>query len=184
MGELLAGPYLAACGLLVAAGLPKLRDPLPLVRALRSVGLPVGRTIGTASATTRVIAAAEVVLGVAAVAWPGTITAGLVSLAYLAFTGFVALALAKGGVLASCGCFGKPDTPPTRSHLIVTALLAAAAAATAVEPPARLLTAQPGQLVTAGYAVLVAFLSWLVIAVLPTTTPAAVRGPRTAPQEG
>ena len=90
----------------------------------------------------------------------------------------------RRGNFASCGCFGKPDTPPTRAHLLVTALLAGAAAATAVEPPTRLLTAQPGQLVTAGYAVLVAFLAWLVIAVLPTTTPAAVRGRRTTPQEG
>ncbi|HEX8971047.1 hypothetical protein, partial [Oryzihumus sp.] len=70
MGDLLAGPYLAACGLLVAAGLPKLRDPLPLVRALRSVGLPIGATIGRASATTRALAAAEVVLGIAAIARP------------------------------------------------------------------------------------------------------------------
>ncbi|HET7661542.1 MAG TPA: MauE/DoxX family redox-associated membrane protein, partial [Oryzihumus sp.] len=160
------------------------RDPLPLVRALRSVGLPIGRTIGTAPATTRGIAAAEVVLGLAAIARPGALSAGLVALAYLTFTGFVALALAKGGVLASCGCFGKPDTPPTRAHLLVTALLAGGAAVTAVAPPARLLTSDPEQLVTGGYAVLVAFLAWLVIAVLPTTTPAAVRGPRTTPQEG
>ncbi|HEX8972392.1 MauE/DoxX family redox-associated membrane protein, partial [Oryzihumus sp.] len=160
------------------------RDPLPLVRALRSVGLPIGATIGRASATTRALAAAEVVLGIAAIARPAALTAGLVAVAYLAFTGFVGLALARGGVIASCGCFGKPDTPPTRAHLLVTALLAGAAAATAVAPPTGLLTAQPGQLVTAGYAVLVAFLAWLVIAVLPTTTPAAVRGPRSAPQEG
>lgn len=184
MGELLAGPYLAACGLLIAAGLPKLRDPLPLVRALRSVGLPIGRTIGLASATTRLIAAAEVVLGVVAVVRPTHLTATLVAAAYLAFTGFVALALTRGGVVSSCGCFGKPDTPPTRAHLLVTALLAGVAAATAVGPPTRLLTADLAQLVTAAYAVLVAYLAWLVIAVLPTTTPAAVRGPRTTPQEG
>ena len=183
MGDLLAGPYLAACALLVAAGLPKLRDPLPLVRAIRSVGLPAGRQ------RIRLLAAAEVVLGVAGFVRPGPVTAGLVTLAYLVFSGFVALALSRGGVLDSCGCFGKPDTPPTKAHLLVTAVLAAASAWTAVAAHGQsVVTGTAYPLVILGYAALVAFLAWLVMAVLPTTTPAAVRGRQQAappaPQKG
>ncbi len=77
MWDVLAGPFLAAGGLLVAGGLPKLRDPLPLVRALRSARLPAGGPF------VRGLAAAEVVLGVAAVLAPGRVTAALVALAYL-----------------------------------------------------------------------------------------------------
>ena len=47
-------------------------------------------------------------------------------LSYLAFTAFVITARLKGGVLASCGCFGKADTPPTWLHAAVTAGLALA----------------------------------------------------------
>ncbi|GAB3590151.1 hypothetical protein GCM10027446_04230 [Angustibacter peucedani] len=172
MGNLALGPFLAAAGLLVLAGLPKLRDPLPLVRALRSVALPGG------PALVRAAAAAEVVVGTAAVVVPGRVTGALVAAAYLVFSGFVALALARGGVLASCGCFGRADTPPTRSHLLVTALLAASGVALAVAPSSPWTSAgeQPAQGATLlGYAVLVGALAYLVIAVLPTVTPAAVR---------
>src|SRR4051794_8351180 len=36
MWQILAAPYLAAAVLLVVAGVPKVADPMPLVRALRS----------------------------------------------------------------------------------------------------------------------------------------------------
>lgn len=171
MPGLLAAPFAAACVLLVGAGLPKLRDPMPLVRALRSVGLPASRWTG------RLLAAAEVAVGGWALAAPGRLTAALVSAAYLLFTGFVALALARGGVLGSCGCFGKADTPPTRTHLGLTALVVVLAAAVAVRPASGGwgpgLTAEAAT--TAGYAALLAFLAWQVLAVLPALTPAAVR---------
>ena len=124
----LAGPYLASAVLLVVAGSGKLRDPLPLVRALRSVRLAAGvRTV-------RVLATAEVLLGTAAV-WAGSrLTALLVALSYLAFSALVVLARSVGGVLASCGCFGRADTPPTTLHVVVTAGFAAVAAAVAVRP--------------------------------------------------
>ncbi len=172
MRNLALGPFLAASGLLVLAGVPKLRDPLPLVRALRSVGLPGGRRL------VQVAAALEVVVGAAALVVPGRVTGALVAAAYLAFTAFVALALRRGGLLGSCGCFGRPDTPPTRSHLLVTALLAASGLALAVAPSSPW-SALPQQLTQVGalvvFALLVGVLSYLVIAVLPTVTPAAVR---------
>jgi hypothetical protein len=173
MWHLLAGPYLAACGLLVVAGLPKLRDPLPLVRALRSARMPAGRPL------VRVVAASEVVLGAAALVAPGRLTAALVAVAYAAFTAFVMLARRRGGVLASCGCFGRPDTPATRTHLVLTASTAATAAALAVSPPGpdvwSASTVTPTA-VLVGYAGLLGVLAYLVLTVLPTTTAAAVRG--------
>ena len=172
MWDLLTGPFLAAGGLLVVAGLPKLRDPLPLVRALRTTGLPASGLL------VRLLALAEVALGVTAVVAPGRGTAALVAVAYAGFTAFVALAVRRGGVLASCGCFGRPDTPPTRAHLALTAGATAAAAALAVSPPGAGVwsAATPATAALAGFGVLLGALAYLVLAVLPTTTVAAVRG--------
>ena len=128
----LAGPFLAAAVLLVAAGCLKVVDPAPLVRALRSVG------VGVPPGAVRAAAAGEVVLGAAAIATGSWVAALGVALSYAAFTGFVLLALARGGVLASCGCFGKQDVPPTRTHAAVTAGLALAAAAVEARPVGRL----------------------------------------------
>jgi hypothetical protein len=169
-GELTA-PFLAASALLVGAGVPKLGDPMPLVRALRSTGLPASRSL------VRVLAAVEVALGLWAMARPGAINAALVCAAYLLFTGFVLLALTRGGVLGSCGCFGKADTPPTRSHLAVTAGLAALAGAVVIAPERAAWSTAPSTTLvgTLALAVLITFLAWQALAVLPTVTPAAVR---------
>lgn len=168
--DALVGPYLASAALLVAAAAAKLRDPMPLMRALLSVGLPVGLPRGRH--LVRAGAAAELALGLAAIAVGGRLAAVGVALSYAAFTVFVLVALRRGGVLASCGCFGKVDTPPTRTHVAVTAALAAAAAAVAVRPLPSLpdlLAAQPGSglpLVVAIAAIVVT--AYLVLALLPT----------------
>jgi hypothetical protein len=170
----LGGPFLAAAGLLVLAGVPKLKDPMPLVRALRSARLPASRGL------VRVLAAVEVLVGIGAIVHPGRATAAAVSASYLAFTAFVALTLRRGGVLGSCGCFGRPDTPPTPAHLAVTALLAATAGALSTTPPSAPLWAlTPEHVALVGFALLVGWLAYLVMAVLPATTPAAVRSATT-----
>jgi hypothetical protein len=163
--DALLAPYWAAALLLLLAGLPKIRDPLPLVRALRSVRLPASRL------AVRALAAAEVVTGTAALTTGSRLTAALVATSYAAFTAFVVLALRRGGVLASCGCFGTPDTPPTRAHAALTATAAVAAAAVALDPVggvAAALSTQPGGgvpllAVTAA----VAATAYAVLAVLP-----------------
>ena len=86
-----------------------------------------------------------------------------------------------GGVLASCGCFGRSDTPPTAVHVVVTAACTVVAGAVAVRPLGRLddvLAAGPwagAPLVLATAAV--AVLSYLVLALLPAllTAPRTVR---------
>ena len=140
---------------------------------MRTTGLPASGLL------VRLLALAEVALGVAAVAAPGRATAALVAVAYAGFTGFVALAGRRGGVLASCGCFGRPDTPPTRAHLVLTGGATATGAALAVSPPgtgAWSAAAPASTAALAGFAALLGALAYLVLAVLPTTTAAVVRG--------
>jgi hypothetical protein len=173
MWALLAGPFLAAGVLLVAAGVPKLVDPMPLVRAVRQSGLPAGRT------SIRLVALAEVAVGLYALVAPGRVSALLTALAYLVFTAFVARALARGGVLGSCGCFGKPDTPPTRTHLVVTGAIVVVAAAVALDPPVSpWATLGATSLTTVAFAGVIAFLAWMVLAVLPGLSPRVIRAAR------
>jgi hypothetical protein len=176
MWALLAGPFLAAGVLLVAAGVPKLADPMPLVRAVRLAGLPAGRT------SIRLVALAETAVGGYAVVAPGRVSGFLTAIAYLVFTAFVARALSRGGVLGSCGCFGKPDTPPTRTHLVVTGAIVAVATAVALSPPARPWAAAGATgLTTLAFAGVLAFLTWMVLAVLPGLSPTLIRAAATGP---
>ena len=69
-------------------------------------------------------------IGVGALAVGGPVFAALVALSYLAFAGFVAVALRAGSPISSCGCFGKVDTPPSSIHIVID--LAAAAVAMTV----------------------------------------------------
>jgi hypothetical protein len=164
--DALAGPYLASAALLVAAGGAKVVDPLPLMRALMSVGRRTPRRL------VQLAAAAEAGLGVAAVLTGSAVAAAGVALSYAVFTAFVLVALRRGGVLASCGCFGKVDTPPTATHVAVTGALAVVAAAVAVRPIGplpELLAASPwnGLPLLVGSAA-VAVTAYLVLALLPT----------------
>jgi hypothetical protein len=170
MWNAVAGPFLAAAGLLVLAGVPKVRDPLPLVRALRAAGMPAGRLL------VRAFAVVEIAVGCWALVAPGRVGAGLVAAAYLVFTAFVVRVLARGGVLGSCGCFGKPDTPATRTHAILTGLAALTALAVTLDPPAGAwIRVDAAGYATVGLGAVIGFLAWQVMAVLPTTSPAAIR---------
>lgn len=117
------GLYVAGALLLGGAGAAKVRRPYDSAVALRAAGLPAtpGRV--------RVAAAGEVAVAVAALAAPGPVPAALVALSYLGFAAFVAVALRRRLPLASCGCFGRPDTPPSLTHVVVNVAAAAAAIA-------------------------------------------------------
>ena len=151
---LLQGLVHAAAALLLVAGAQKVRDPLPLVRAARSVGLRLDRQL------VRALAGAEMLVGVAALLDGARWTALLVAASYAVFTGFVVTARLRGGVLASCGCFGKADVPPTRTHAVLTGAVALGA-----------LTGAPGALPLTAAAVVttaaVAVTAYLALAVLP-----------------
>jgi hypothetical protein len=126
----LIGLYLVAAGLLCAAGIAKARHPDDTARAM--VALVAGRVpFRAARLLVRAGALAEAVLGAVALAFPRPLTAALVAVSYIAFSGVVAYARWRGGVLATCGCFGRPDTPPTALHLVIDLVLAGAAVAVA-----------------------------------------------------
>jgi hypothetical protein len=109
----LVGPYLGSVGLLGLAGLGKLARPNDTARALAAASLPAKPTL------IRVGAGAELAIAVAACVAPGPIPPVLVALSYLGFVGFIGLALTRGWPISSCGCFGRRDTLPTPTHLII-----------------------------------------------------------------
>ncbi len=161
----LIGPYLAACVLLIAAGVAKAVRPGDTARAV-TASMPV--SLAVVAPLVRVAAAAEALVGAAGLVRPSVWSAGLVALSYLGFAAFVTVARARGGPLASCGCFGTPDTPATRLHVVVDLVLSAAAVSVAAAAPARwlptLLTDQPWHGVPlVAVSVLVAWLAYLAL---------------------
>ena len=154
---------LAGAVLLVVAGVGKVRRPSYTAGAIKSVGVRVKRRSVTLLGT------AEVAIGLAAFVASGPVPSTLVGLSYLGFTGFLVLALRKGGAMSSCGCLGRPDTPPTRTHAVLTAALGTAAIATAVGGGVdmRDLAWSATDVTLLAFTMLVTWLVWLAFAVLP-----------------
>jgi hypothetical protein len=73
--------------------------------------------------------AVEAAIGVAALLAGGPVLCALVAASYLAFTGFVVVALRTGAPISSCGCFGKVDTPPSTVHVVLDLAFAGVAVA-------------------------------------------------------
>jgi hypothetical protein len=162
----LAGPLAAMAALLAVGGAMKVRQPANTVKALKAAGLPASE------AAVRLGAAAELVIGVGTLVIEGPVFPALLALSYAAFTGFVAYALSKHTPLDTCGCFGTPDTPPTGLHLLITASAAGVGAAAAVTDTsvADVIADQPwAGIPFAVVSLLIAYLAYLVIAVLPRT---------------
>ncbi len=138
----LIGLYLIAAGLLVVAGVAKASRPDDTARALvtlrSSRRAPGGRAVSLRRMRlfVRTGALAEAVLGLIALLMPRPLTASLVALSYATFSVVVVVARRRGGPLATCGCFGRPDTPPTTVHLFVNLLLAVSAVVVAASAPA------------------------------------------------
>ncbi len=134
----LIGLYLVACTLLLVAGASKAARPDDTARALAPL---VPARFGALAElrrlrwVIRVAALAEAGLGMAAFILPRPLPAALVAASYLVFAGVVASTRARGGALASCGCFGTPDTPATLLHVAVNLLLAFATAFVATAAP-------------------------------------------------
>lgn len=128
---LLSGPFLAISALLVVAGVMKLRRPAFTAGALSAVGLPGSDTL------VRLLGVTEIVVGVAAAASGARLWALAVAVFYMAFALFVAHALRRRTPIATCGCFGSPDTPPTVGHLVLNLGSAAAALVVAWRPVGR-----------------------------------------------
>jgi len=164
-GPTFAGPLLVGAALLFAGGVSKLARPGNMARAFRAANLRLG--VGGI----RALAFAEAVVAVGAVVVGGWLPAALVALSYGAFAVFVAIALARGWALSSCGCFGTPDSPPTAVHVVIDLMLAAGAAVAAIEgraAPVALISSRPawGTAMVAASAV-TAGLAYLALVRLP-----------------
>jgi len=129
----LAGPFAIAAALLAIGGAMKAWRPQDTANALRGVGLP------GSSLLVRVGGVVELIIGATALAAGSTVSAVLVALSYTVFLAFVVTALRRHVPVATCGCFGKVDTPPSRVHVGVNLVAVAAAVTVAVDPGAGLI---------------------------------------------
>ncbi|MHB1533392.1 MAG: MauE/DoxX family redox-associated membrane protein [Acidimicrobiales bacterium] len=122
------GLYLVACELLGVAGAAKVLRPDDTARAVHDA---IGGRLTVLRSLVRALAATEALLGLVGFAYPDPAAAIAVSASYAGFACFVLAVRARGGSLATCGCFGKPDTPPTVTHAVLDGALCGAAAAVA-----------------------------------------------------
>ncbi len=175
--SVLAGPFAIACVLLVGAGALKAWKPGDTANALRTVGVPLSFT--ASRVVVRVFGAVEAVVAAVALLTGYPIAAAVVAVSYFAFAGFVVVALRRGSAIASCGCFGKVDTPPSIVHVVLDLAFAGVAIAVAFTGDVALpdvLRDQP--LAGVPFALLLAigvYLVFLAFTALPKTM-AAVRG--------
>ena len=134
----LIGLYLIGCTLLVVAGVMKAARPDDTARALAPLmPAPLGALadVGRLRSIVRGAALVEAGLGVVAFVLPRAVAAALVAASYVSFAGVVAYARSRGASLASCGCFGTPDTPATLVHVALDLVFAVAAVFMATTAP-------------------------------------------------
>lgn len=112
---------------LIITGVAKVASPHDVERALAGLGLP---RIPYAGA---LIGLAEVVIGASALF---SSTALLVQgVLYLVFATWVFVALRLDVPLASCGCLGRDDTPPSWGHFALDVMAAGVSLAAVVSGP-------------------------------------------------
>jgi hypothetical protein len=162
---MLEGWFFITAALLVLSGGAKIRDPEPTRGALRISGLPSARSLVYG------VAAAEISVGTAVIAFGSPLVALAVGALYLGFAAFVAQALWRRLPLQSCGCFGRSDTPPGWLHLTVNLVTVGVAIGVAASGGSNLLStlaAQPAAgLPYVGFVAVGAFLAALVLSELP-----------------
>lgn len=102
--------------LLVVTGAAKIARPRDVEKALAGLGLPrvpgSGVTIGLV----------EVLIGASSLVLPQALW--VQTLMFAVFALWVRAALRSDTPLASCGCLGRPDTPPSASHLALNVVAA------------------------------------------------------------
>ena len=180
----LIGLFLIAAGLLCVAGVAKAVRPDDTALALAAL-VPGRPPLRLVRSVVRAGALAEAALGAVAILLPRPASAALVALSYLVFFAFVAYARWRGGPLATCGCFGRPDTPPTALHLVLDLTLALAAAAVAHGAPSgNTLGLQLAHQPWAGFPLLFVSAVGLWLTALALSALAALTAARRAAQSG
>jgi hypothetical protein len=136
--DFLATLMCVACGLLLIAGVQKLRDSASTLAAARSVGIPA--SIGIV----RTLAVGELAVASYWLISSKSLGAWAVSGVYAMFALFALLAIRRLGKKADCGCFGQQASPLAWPHVAFNVCVAGAAALAAVTPdvsgPATLLS--------------------------------------------
>ncbi len=120
MSQALTPPFLLASGLLLVAGIAKLRTPAGAAGALVTLGiLWAGGRVGRLMV--RAVAVGELGLGAVCLLHPGPVVALALAGLYLGFA-------ATGGALvrrrASCGCFGDRDVAASALQVWMSLALA------------------------------------------------------------
>ncbi len=157
--------FFIAAALLVLSGGSKLIDPAPTRGALETARLPAG------AGTVPALAMAEIAAGLTGIIL-GSWGAAAVGLIYLGFAGFVLYALRLQLPIQSCGCFGRPDTPPSWWHFGFNLVSAGVGLALAFNgaAPVDLLFDQPlAGIPYLGFVALGVWVVYLLLAEMPRT---------------
>ena len=102
---------------LIITGAAKIARPNDVSRALLALGMPRIPGVGLG------IGVFEVLIGVGSLVAPPLLLAQ--AALYVAFAAWVSVALRADAPIASCGCLGKADTPPTVAHVLIDLLASA-----------------------------------------------------------
>jgi hypothetical protein len=140
--------------LLLVTGAVKVGRPRDVARAIGEMGLPIAWWSGIG------IGVVEIAVGVAALLHPNGLLAQ--GATYAIFAGWVAAALRRDAPLASCGCLGREDTPPSAGHLALNIVAVVVSFAAVTSGPVVLI---PGLGGVAQVAVVVVglFISYIVL---------------------
>lgn len=125
--DLLVAAFQVAALVVVVSGVSKVASPTAFRTTLSSLGLPAGTGVA------RLCGIAEVAVGGAALWFGGRVGSFVVAGLYAVFCAVVVAARRSG--VASCGCFGSVEAPPSMLHVVVNALSAVVALLSAVVPP-------------------------------------------------
>jgi hypothetical protein len=119
LGASVAGPFVAACALLVVSGVGKLARPAAPRIAVRAAGLPLAGAVVAGFGATEVVAG--IGGGILGGRWAVGVAACYVALAAFAFT------LLRRAPSTPCACLGTSSAAVTPLHVVLDALAAAVA---------------------------------------------------------
>lgn len=129
----ITGVFLAACLLVIVAGIAKLRTPTPAGRTVAALKVP-GAEAFAGDLPIRILGLAEVLVAAAAMWLGGRLGAALMVAAFASFGAVIARALQVGSDV-DCGCFGRVSSPLTKTHLVVDLAFLGAAGVGLFYPP-------------------------------------------------
>jgi len=165
---MVAGIFFVVCEVLLISGIAKILFPSPTQSALSTVGLPSSLFF------VRSLGLIEILSGVLGILLGGIYLPVIIGALFAFFTIFILFAL-RNGQVASCGCFGATESPPSLLHVFANLLfMVIALLAVGVDGLSHVLGAQPARGIPFIIAILLgALASYLILAYAPR-----VRGKR------